>query len=128
MNEIFDNVKLEDIYKKIFVNNAYRNEKILKFIEDTTLLLKNPNDIIMLAPIIKDYLDVSVDNDKLLIEIPKIIQKVNNLSLNSNSGSLTELMNLTEEDVQQIETNLNERLNDITSKTVDKIIQPSSND
>ena len=108
---VFDGKTLADLFKEIYFNSVDKREKIHGLIEDLRPFIKNIGDAAMLVPIIKEYMDVSVKNDDLLIKMAGIIQR----SLNSNQGSEDLLLSDADkemlfESIQQLDNQSKEQL------------------
>lgn len=68
---------LEDIYK-----NANRKEKEIKaLIDQLKPMIQEPGDAMMLVPLLKEYMELSIKNDDALIKMAGIVQRAM-----SNSG------------------------------------------
>ena len=62
---------LEDIYK-----NANRKEKEIKaLIDQLKPMIQEPGDAMMLVPLLKEYMELSIKNDDALIKMAGIIQR-----------------------------------------------------
>ena len=57
--------------------------EIRTLIDNLKPLINSAGDAVIIVPLIKDYLDVSVKNDDLLIKMAGIVQR----AMNSNQGS-----------------------------------------
>jgi hypothetical protein len=70
---------LEDIYK-----NAARKEKEIKaLIDQLKPMIQEPGDAMMLVPLLKEYMEISVKNDEALIKMAGIVQRA---MVNNNDG------------------------------------------
>ena len=77
---------LEDIYK-----NSKEKEKQLKaLISQLKEFIHEPGDAVMMVPLLKEYLEISVKNDDALIKMAGIVQRVMNASSNEGGDLLTE--------------------------------------
>lgn len=74
--EIFDGKTLADLFQEIHSNSVEKRNKMVSLIEDIRPLIKNTNDAMLLVPIIKEYMDVSVRNDENLIKLAMVIQRI----------------------------------------------------
>jgi hypothetical protein len=62
---------LEDIYK-----NANRKEKEIKaLIDQLKPMIQEPGDAMMLVPLLKEYMELSIKNDDALIKMAGIVQR-----------------------------------------------------
>jgi hypothetical protein len=70
---------LEDIYK-----NANRKEKEIKaLIDQLKPMIQEPGDAMMLVPLLKEYMELSIKNDDALIKMAGIVQRA---MANNGSG------------------------------------------
>jgi hypothetical protein len=78
---------LEDIYK-----NASRKEKEIKaLIDQLKPMIQEPGDAMMLVPLLKEYMEISVKNDEALIKMAGIVQRaMSNTGDGGDGGILSE--------------------------------------
>ena len=74
--EIYKGKKFSSLLKDIVVNSEDRNDTIQKLIDDLRIMVKSPNDAIIIIPLIKEYLDVTVKNDEQLVKLAAIVQRL----------------------------------------------------
>jgi hypothetical protein len=77
---IFGKKTFADLLKEIHTNSSNKEKEIRILIDNLKPLITSAGDAVIIVPLIKDYLDVSVKNDDLLIKMAGIIQR----ALNSN--------------------------------------------
>ncbi len=73
--EVFDDKKLTDILKDIHDNALSKRATISGVITQLTGLIKTAEDAVMLAPLIREFYDVSVKNDEQLVKVATIVQR-----------------------------------------------------
>lgn len=118
--ELFPGKNLSDIFKDIYSNQIVKKKNISELIETLRKLIKNVGEAAVIAPIIKDLIEVSVRNDDHLIKLANIAQRLA-ASENKNLGEegwLSEeekrqLLNEVESTVKEIEAENKEKLIDI---------------
>jgi hypothetical protein len=75
---------LEDIYK-----NANRKEKEIKaLIDQLKPMIQEPGDAMMLVPLLKEYMELSIKNDDALIKMAGIVQRAMSNSGGSNDEGM----------------------------------------
>lgn len=74
--ELFKGKTYNDLLKDIVTNADNKRDQIDVVITDLREQIKTINDAIVLAPIIKEYLDVSVKNDDALVKLAAVIQRL----------------------------------------------------
>jgi hypothetical protein len=117
---LFGKKTFADLLKEIHTNSSNKEKEIRNLIESLKPFITSAGDAVIIVPLIKDYLDVSVKNDDLLIKMAGIVQR----AMNTNSSgedllisdaekemlfeSIQQLNKKTEEEIPVIKLNLNE--------------------
>lgn len=117
---LFDGKNLSSLFKDIYDNQVNKKKNISDMIENLRKLIKNVGEAAVIAPIIKDLIEISVKNDEQLIKLATIAQRLS-LAESKNVGEdgwLSEsekkqLLQDMEEVVDQIASKSEERLSDI---------------
>ena len=122
-DEIFEGKTFQDLTHDIYKNTADRKKQIDLLISEIHGFITTIDDVIMVAPIIKEYMDVAVKNDEHLVKLAGVLQRIISKSTGANDESMLlsdsekeELM----ETLQDVATDLqneNDRLNDVKDKT-----------
>ena len=79
---LFGKKTFADLLKEIHTNSSNKEKEIRLLIESLKPFITSAGDAVIIVPLIKDYLDVSVKNDDLLIKMAGIVQR----AMNSNTG------------------------------------------
>jgi hypothetical protein len=74
--QLYDGKSFNDLLKDIVTNADNKRDQIDITISDLRDKINTINDAIVLAPIIKEYLDVSVKNDDSLIKLAAVCQRL----------------------------------------------------
>ena len=117
---LFDGKSLSSLFKDIYENQVNKKKNISDMIENLRKLIKNVGAAAVIAPIIKDLIEISVKNDEQLVKLATIAQRLS-LAESKNVGEdgwLSEsekkqLLQDMEEVVDQIASKSEERLSDI---------------
>lgn len=80
---LFGKKTFADLLKEIHTNSSNKEKEIRALIDNLKPFITSAGDAVIIVPLIKDYLDVSVKNDDLLIKMAGIVQR----AMNSNQGS-----------------------------------------
>jgi hypothetical protein len=99
---LFGKKTFADLLKEIHTNSSNKEREIRTLIDNLKPLINSAGDAVIIVPLIKDYLDVSVKNDDLLIKMAGIVQR----ALNSNQGS--EDLLLTDADKEMLFESMNQ--------------------
>ena len=87
---LFGKKTFADLLKEIHTNSSNKEKEIKNLIESLKPFITSAGDAVIIVPLIKDYLDVSVKNDDLLIKMAGIVQRAMNASSNDGGDLLTE--------------------------------------
>jgi hypothetical protein len=74
--QLFDGKNLSSLFKDIYENQQTKKKNISELIESLRKLIKNVGEATVIAPIIKDLIEVSVKNDDHLIKLATIAQRL----------------------------------------------------
>lgn len=73
--EIFDGVKFDDLLHEIYRETGSKRDKIKTLIRELAPFITNISNATLIAPVIGEYLDISIKNEDQLIKLAGIIQK-----------------------------------------------------
>jgi altronate dehydratase len=89
--KIFGNKSFSDILKNIYDNSREKEKQIKDLITGLKPLVVDTQSALMVVPLIKEYLDVSVKNDDSLIKMAGIVQRaMANAASAGDDGMLSE--------------------------------------
>ena len=75
-DEIFEGKSFQDLTHDIYKNTIDRKKQIDLLISEIHGFITTIDDVIMVAPIIKEYMDVAVKNDEHLVKLAGVIQRI----------------------------------------------------
>lgn len=114
--EIYKGKKFSSLLKDIVLNSEDRNDTIQKLIDDLRGMVKTPNDALIIIPLIREYLDVTVKNDEQLVKLAAVIQRLASNSMNKDSDGN---FGLSDEERKQLMEEANTIAKELT-KPIDK--------
>ena len=124
-NEIFEGKTFQDLTKDIYENSQKKKLQIDLLIQEIHGFIQTIDDVVMVAPIIKEYMDVSIKNDEHLVKLAGVLQRIISKSSGANEESMLlsesekeELMATLQDTVTDLQ-NESDRLNSIKDKTID---------
>jgi hypothetical protein len=85
--EIFNGKTFSSLAKDIYFNSSHKKDQINQLIKDLHTMVKDVGSATVIAPMIKDYLDVGIKNDDQLVKLSAVLQRF--LS-NTNSSDSSE--------------------------------------
>ena len=74
--ELFQGTSFSDLMKDVYHNSKKKSRQIDSLIQDLKPLIKNIGDATIIAPLLKDYLEVSVKNDDALVKLAAVVQRL----------------------------------------------------
>ena len=121
--EIFEGKTFQDLTKDIYENTKNRKTQIDLLISEIHGFITTIDDVIMVAPIIKEYMDTAVKNDEHLVKLAGVLQRIISKSTGGDDESMLlsdtekeELMGTLQDTVDDLQKE-SDRLTDIKNKT-----------
>lgn len=74
--KIFGNKTLSDLFKEIYDNSREKDKQIKALVGELKTLIEGIEDATLVVPMIKEYLEIAVKNDKHLIDMASIVQRL----------------------------------------------------
>tara|TARA_B100000029_G_scaffold490328_1_gene549263 strand:- start:212 stop:616 length:405 start_codon:yes stop_codon:yes gene_type:complete len=122
--EIFEGKTFQDLTKDIYENTTKRKVQIDLLISEIHGFIQTIDDVVMVAPIIKEYMDTAVKNDEHLVKLAGVLQRIISKSSSGDEESMLlsdsekeELMATLQDTVQDLEKEQS-RLEGIKNKTI----------
>ena len=122
--EIFEGKTFQDLTKDIYENTTKRKVQIDLLISEIHGFITTIDDVVMVAPIIKEYMDVAIKNDEHLVKLAGVLQRIISKSSGADDESMLlsdaekeELMGTLQDTVQDLQ-NESDRLESIKDKTI----------
>jgi hypothetical protein len=108
---LFGKKTFADLLKEIHTNSSSKEKEIKSLIEGLKPFINSAGDAVIIVPLIKDYLDVSVKNDDLLIKMAGIVQRAMNSSASEDSMLISDAeKEMLFESIQQLNTKSEEEV------------------
>ena len=123
-DEIFEGKSFSDLTHDIYKNTSDRKKQIDLLISEIHGFITTIDDVVLVAPNIKEYMDVAVKNDEHLVKLASVIQRIMAKSSSSDEDSLLlseqekeDLINALQEDVNDLQK-INDKAEIAKEKTV----------
>ncbi len=124
--EIFEGKTFQDLTKDIYENTTKRKTQIDLLISEIHGFITTIDDVVMVAPIIKEYMDTAVKNDEHLVKLAGVLQRIisksssgaDDESMLLSDAEKEELMGTLQDTVTDLQ-NESDRLEGIKNKTID---------
>ena len=124
--EIFEGKTFQDLTKDIYENTTKRKTQIDLLISEIHGFITTIDDVVLVAPIIKEYMDTAVRNDEHLVKLAGVLQRIISKSQGESDESMllsddekAELMGTLQDTVADLEKE-SQRLETIKDKTISK--------
>ena len=122
--EIFEGKTFQDLTKDIYENSQKKKLQIDLLIQEIHGFITTIDDVVMVAPIIKEYMDASIKNDEHLVKLAGVLQRIISKSSGADDESMLlsdaekeELMGTLQDTVTDLQKEI-DRLSDIKNKTI----------
>ena len=112
-DEIFEGKSFQDLTKDIYKNTTDRKKQIDLLISEIHGFITTIDDVVLVAPIIKEYMDVAVKNDEHLVKLAGVIQRI----LSKSSGGDEESLLLSDAEKEDLISALQEDVKDIQKES-----------
>ena len=116
--EIFKGKSLSSLFQDIYENQNYNRKQLDVLTRNITSMIKDGDTAVQIVPMIKEYLEINVRNDELLVKLASIVQKI--ISTESKGESESEF-GLSELEKQEIMNTILEHDTKDLQETSDKI-------
>ena len=112
-NEIFDGKTFQDLTKDIYENTTKRKTQIDLLISEIHGFITTIDDVVMVAPIIKEYMDTAVKNDEHLVKLAGVLQRI----ISKSSGTDDESMLLSDSEKDELMATLQDTVDDLQNES-----------
>ena len=112
-NEIFDGKTFQDLTKDIYENTTKRKTQIDLLISEIHGFITTIDDVVMVAPIIKEYMDTAVRNDEHLVKLAGVLQWI----ISKSQGESDESMLLSDDEKAELMGTLQDTVNDLEKES-----------
>ena len=112
-NEIFEGKTFQDLTKDIYENTTNKKKQIDLLISEIHGFIQTIDDVVMVAPIIKEYMEVSVKNDEHLVKLAGVLQRI----MGKSSGANEESMLLSESEKDELMATLQDTVTDLQNES-----------
>ena len=114
--EIFKGKTFQDLTKDIYDNTINKKKQIDLLISEIHGFITTIDDVVLVAPIIKEYMEVAVKNDEHLVKLAGVLQRI----ISKSRGDSDETMLLSDAEKEELMGTLQDVVDDL-QKESDKI-------
>ena len=108
-DEIFEGKTFQDLTKEIYKNTSDRKLQIDLLIQEIHGFIQTIDDVVLVAPIIKEYMDIAVKNDEHLVKLAGVVQRI----ISKSTGTDEESMLLSESEKEELMATLQETVDEL---------------
>ena len=112
--EIFEGKTFQDLTKDIYENPTKRKTQIDLLISEIHGFITTIDDVVLVAPIIKEYMDTAVRNDEHLVKLAGVLQRI----ISKSQGESDESMLLSDEEKAELMGTLQDTVDDLQKESV----------
>ena len=112
--EIFEGKTFQDLTKDIYENTSKRKVQIDLLISEIHGFITTIDDVVLVAPIIKEYMDTAVRNDEHLVKLAGVLQRI----ISKSQGESDESMLLSDEEKAELMGTLQDTVDDLQKESV----------
>jgi hypothetical protein len=112
-NEIFEGKTFQDLTKDIYENSQKKKLQIDLLIQEIHGFITTIDDVVMVAPIIKEYMDASIKNDEHLVKLAGVLQRI----ISKSQGESDESMLLTDAEKEELMGTLQDTVDDLQKES-----------
>ena len=114
--EIFKGKTFQDLTKDIYDNTVNKKKQIDLLISEIHGFITTIDDVVLVAPIIREYMEVAVKNDEHLVKLAGVLQRI----ISKSQGDSDETMLLSDAEKEELMGTLQDVVDDL-QKESDKI-------
>ena len=111
--EIFKGKTFQDLTKDIYENTQKKKVQIDLLISEIHGFITTIDDVVMVAPIIKEYMEVSVKNDEHLVKLAGVLQRI----ISKSQGDNDEMSLLSDAEKEELMGTLQDTVNDLQNES-----------
>ena len=123
--EIFEGKTLSSLFKDIYKNSEYNRKQLDVLTKEIVGFIKDGDTAVQIVPMIKEYLEINVKNDEMLVKMAGIVQKI--IASEQKIGSENEfgLSDMEKEQllkgIDEVVVYLQKRSDEVTSEVKEKL-------
>jgi len=99
---VFGKKKFSNLLEEIYNNQKKKENQISALISELKPLISDIGDATLIVPLIKEYMDIGVKNDDLLIKMATLVQRALNAEANGD-----ESFGISEDEKEQLLAEIN---------------------
>ena len=97
--DVFEGKSFKDLCKDVVDRSQSKKDQLDTLISDIRTLIKQPNDVQVFMPRIKELLEVGIKNDEQIVKLCAVVQRLQSTQLETTGGDSA---GLSEEEKEQL--------------------------
>ena len=93
---VFGKKKFSDLLEEIYDNQKKKDKQVTALVKELQPMIEEIGDATLIVPLIKEYMEIGVKNDDLLIKMAALAQR----AMNNEGGEST--LGISDEEKQQL--------------------------
>ena len=89
-NIVFGKKKFSDLLEEIYNNQQKKDKQVTSLINELKPLISDIGDATLVVPLIKEYMDISVKNDDILIKMAALAQRAMQTQMSDGTLKITD--------------------------------------
>lgn len=81
---VFSNKKFSDLLEEIYKNQQKKDKQVNSLINELKPLIRDIGDATLIVPLIKEYMEIGVKNDDLLVKMTALAQRALQSEISGN--------------------------------------------
>ena len=125
--EIFEGKSFQDLTKDIYDNQKNKKLQLDLLVQEVHGMIQTIDDAVLVAPLIREFMEVAVKNDEHLVKLAGVIQRI----ISKSQGESDEGMLLSDSEKEELLSNLQDITNQIdtdVTKTKKEELKEKKND
>jgi len=108
--EVFEGKSLSDVFKDIYDNSVTNKKQLEVLMKEVVGFIKDGDTAVQIIPMLKEYLEINVKNDELLVKLATIVQR---LATAAKQGDSDEEFGLSEREKEQLMKNITDTVSEL---------------
>ena len=108
--EVFEGKSLSDVFKDIYDNSVTNKKQLEVLMKEVVGFIKDGDTAVQIIPMLKEYLEINVKNDELLVKLATIVQRLATAAKQFDSD---EEFGLSDKEKEQLMKNITDTVSEL---------------
>ena len=111
--EIFEGKSFQDLTKDIYDNQKNKKLQLDLLIQEIHGMIQTLDDAVLVAPLIREFMEVAVKNDEHLVKLAGVLQRI----MSKSQGESDESMLLSDAEKEELMGTLQDTVDDLQKES-----------